>query len=160
MKGKNKNDFLLIGLALILLGGLFIYSMATRIKGEVAFVKVSNQLVLEISLRDGTYSAKNPSNLIVSSVPVTINGFDLVTETEVIELEFGKTIVNYQNKFYVLGALGVVEIEYKDHKVRVSEEKSPYNICSRQGFSDIAPIVCLPNFVTIEFSNDTDVIIG
>ena len=160
MTKKKKNDFLLIGVALILLGGLLIFSIATRVKGEIAYVKVSNQAVMQISLKDGSYVANNPSNVIVLTEKPEIDGFDLTTSSEVSPLEFGKTIVVYQNLFYVRGALGVVEIQYKENKIRVSKEKSPYNICSRQGYSDVAPIVCLPNFVTIEFSNDTDVIIG
>lgn len=101
-----------------------------------------------------------PVYLIEIDAKPSIDGQTLKYNNEVISFEFGQTVVVYENYFYLLGGLGIVEIEYKDNKVRVSKEKSPYNICSKQGFSDIAPIVCLPNFVTIEFTNDTDVIIG
>ncbi|HKL61617.1 MAG TPA: NusG domain II-containing protein [Acholeplasma sp.] len=160
MKTKNKNDLLLIGLALILLGGLLIYAVSTRIKGQFAYIKVSNQVVLNINLNDGTYQMMKPVYLIEIDAKPSIDGQTLKYNNEVISFEFGQTVVVYENYFYLLGGLGIVEIEYKDNKVRVSKEKSPYNICSKQGFSDIAPIVCLPNFVTIEFTNDTDVIIG
>lgn len=160
MKTKNKNDLLLIGLALILLGGLLIYAVSTRVKGQFAYIKVSNQVVLNINLNDGTYQMMKPVYLIEIDAKPSIEGQTLKYNNEVISFEFGQTVVVYENYFYLLGGLGIVEIEYKDNKVRVSKEKSPYNICSKQGFSDIAPIVCLPNFVTIEFTNDTDVIIG
>lgn len=160
MKTKNKNDLLLIGLALILLGGLLIYAVSTRVKGQFAYIKVSNQVVLNINLNDGTYQMMKPVYLIEIDAKPSIDGQTLKYNNEVISFEFGQTVVVYENYFYLLGGLGIVEIEYKDNKVRVSKEKSPYNICSKQGFSDIAPIVCLPNFVTIEFTNDTDVIIG
>ena len=65
--------------------------------------------------------------------------------------------------FYeVDGYLGVVSIQVFDSKIRVVEETSPLNICSKKGFvsntNDV--IVCLPNKVVIEFlKNDIDAVI-
>lgn len=60
------------------------------------------------------------------------------------------------------GANGKVVIETLDGKIRVIEETSPYNICSKMGWSssenDI--IVCLPNKIVVELlSNEVDTII-
>lgn len=53
--------------------------------------------------------------------------------------------------YTVDGTLGDVVIEVKDNRIRVSEENSPYHICSIQGWVEYAkvPIVCLPNHVMI-----------
>lgn len=53
--------------------------------------------------------------------------------------------------YTVNGTLGDVVIEVKDNRIRVSEENSPYHICSIQGWVEYAkvPIVCLPNHVMI-----------
>lgn len=62
-----------------------------------------------------------------------------LTETELREYE-------------VMGANGLIKIEAAEGKVRVVEEISPYNICSKKGWSnglnDV--IICLPNRVVIE----------
>lgn len=56
--------------------------------------------------------------------------------------------------------LGDMIIEIKDNRVRVKEEESPKNYCSKQGWigSVATPIVCLPNsvVVTIIGQNDSD----
>lgn len=57
-----------------------------------------------------------------------------------------------QDKTYTVdGTLGDVVIEVKSNRIRVSEENSPYHICSIQGWVEYAkvPIVCLPNHVMI-----------
>ena len=67
----------------------------------------------------------------------------------------------FENSYVIKGRLGYVLLEYSPEKkmIQVVEETSPYNICSNQGFSNSAPIVCLPNYVTIVFGDiDVDVI--
>ena len=76
--------------------------------------------------------------------------------------------LNLQNdgkEFVVEGYNGDVVLEVKNKKIRVKEEISPYNICSKQGFTDSVtkPIICLPNKVIIEIigknSSDLDAVI-
>ncbi len=65
--------------------------------------------------------------------------------------------------YEVIGANGVVKIETKAGQIRVIEETSPYNICSKKGWVSNANdmIICLPNFVVIELvgENDLDAVI-
>ncbi len=66
------------------------------------------------------------------------------------------------NLYEVQGANGKVVIETLDGKIRVIEETSPYNICSKMGWSSSESdiIVCLPNKVVIELvSTEVDTII-
>ena len=61
------------------------------------------------------------------------------------------------NKIYeVNGDNGVVKIEVLNKKIRVIEETSNYNLCSKQGFisSKGESIICLPNKIIIELPND------
>lgn len=72
--------------------------------------------------------------------------------------------LNIDDVYEVDGYLGTVEIEVLNNKIRVVDETSPLNICSKQGFVDdvITPIICLPNKIIIELksdSNGVDVII-
>ena len=70
-----------------------------------------------------------------------------------------------ENREYVIeGYNGDVVIESKNNMVRVKDEISPLNICSKQGWvsSSYAVIVCLPNQVIIEIetiSNDLDTVV-
>lgn len=67
-------------------------------------------------------------------------------------------------EYKVEGLNGDVILEAKKGKIRVKEEISPLNLCSKQGFieSSHEVIVCLPNKVVvkiIEKDNNIDVIV-
>ncbi len=51
--------------------------------------------------------------------------------------------------------LVVIEVDFNENRVRVKYEKSPQNICSKQGWSTAAPLICLPNHVRVEFDAHT-----
>lgn len=152
VKTKTKHDTLVVGVLLILFGAILIISLATRKSGEQAYVKYKNTTMFAINLENGEFTkANNQTVYNVDALP-DIQGDQLLIESiEFTDLTLGHGIVKYQNNYFILGNLGFIWIEYKDNKVRVKEETSPYNICSRVGFSDLQPIICLPNYVTIEF---------
>lgn len=61
-------------------------------------------------------------------------------------------------KYTVMGYNGEVVIEVSDNKVRVIEEKSEKNLCSKQGYGDV--IICLPNRIIIKVENDKNELDG
>ena len=64
-----------------------------------------------------------------------------------------KTIsLNEDNTYIVEGYNGEVVIEVKNNKIRVIEETSEKNLCSKQGYDDV--IVCLANKIVIKVEND------
>lgn len=68
-----------------------------------------------------------------------------------------KTIDLSINKEYkVDGYNGEVIIEVKDKKIRVKKETSPLHICSKQGYSNSIPIICLPNKIIIKLVNNDE----
>lgn len=152
VKTKSKHDTLVVGVLLILFGAILMISLATRKSGEQAYVKYKNTTMFAINLENGEFTkANNQTVYTVDNLP-DIQGDQLYVEAiEITNLTLGQGIVKYQNNYFILGNLGFIWIEYKENKVRVKEETSPYNICSRVGFSDLQPIICLPNYVTIEF---------
>lgn len=56
--------------------------------------------------------------------------------------------------YKVNGYNGEVIIEVKDNKLRVKKENSSLHLCSKQGFVNNIPIVCLPNKIVIDFNNN------
>lgn len=161
MKTKTKHDTLVIGFLLILFGAILMVSLATRKAGEQAYIKYKNNTLFAINLENGAFTkADNQTVYTVDSLPKIDGEILLIDETTFTQLSLGEGIVKYQNNYFILGNLGFIWIEYSNHKVRVKEETSPYNICSRVGYSDLQPIICLPNYITIEFRDlGLDVII-
>ncbi|MGI6782389.1 MAG: FAD:protein FMN transferase [Acholeplasmataceae bacterium] len=49
----------------------------------------------------------------------------------------------------------VIVVDFKEKRIKVSEEKSPNNLCSRQGWAKHGYIICLPNSVSINFFTGT-----
>lgn len=158
---KKKNDRILIGILLIVFGGYLLATSILEKTGDIAYVKVRNTVLFSVDLRDGSFTPrKNEQVIMLEELPRVEKDGIYVNDIKLDTLEINKGIAVYENQYYIMGHLGIVVIEYKDSKVRVKEEFSPYNICSRQGFSDKNPIICLPNYVTIEFNqSETDVII-
>lgn len=162
MMSKKKRDSLLIGTLLIVFGLLFIVTSTLQKKGEFAYIKVKNQTLFSINLTDGTLKTDPLEVVIISTeVPRIEDNLIWINDYEFYELEMGSGLVRYQTGdetyYYIQGNLGYVVILYDQSKkqIKIDQETSPYNICSKQGWSDTKPIICLPNFVTIEF-NDTE----
>ncbi len=61
-------------------------------------------------------------------------------------------------EYTVTGENGEVKIIAGEGKIKVEEEKSPYHLCSKQGYitSSFETIVCLPNKIVIEIVSKTD----
>lgn len=95
---------------------------------------------------------------------VTINIFkkDVPTKAYVYyDNKLIKTIdlsLNGNREYIVSGYNGNVVIETKQNQIRVKEENSPLNICSKQGWvsSSLETIVCLPNKIIIKIEALTD----
>ncbi|NLN50396.1 MAG: hypothetical protein GX149_02075 [Acholeplasmataceae bacterium] len=153
-----KRDLLLIGSLIIIVVGVLIFSFATRKKAEVAIVKYENKTLFEVDLNSG--KLKVNTDLYKAPEMPEIVGEDLfIAGEKETRLEFGKGVINYNNFYVIKGRLGYVLIEYNPEKkmIRVKQETSPYNICSNQGYSNNAPIICLPNYVFINFSKAVEV---
>ena len=137
----SRNDkrlaFILLVIALIGFAGVFLIQNFAFEEGGTAVVYRDNQEVLQISLRDGSYTIQNEAF-------VFRPGADEVNPIY-------QRCFNEANIYCVEGRLGVVVIEFEDGSVRVIEETSPQNICQLQGQtnSPARQLTCLPNYVYI-----------
>lgn len=67
--------------------------------------------------------------------------------------ELIKTIsLDIDGIYSVDGYNGEVVMEVKNNKIRVIEEISKKNLCSKQGYGDV--IICLPNKIIIKVENN------
>lgn len=64
--------------------------------------------------------------------------------------------LNTDGEYKVDGYLGDVLLEVNDKKIRVKEEISPKNLCSKQGYTDSSnkPLICLPNKIIVKVIDD------
>ena len=137
---KRNDIILIIAVFIIALSGfitVYIIQGRTALEGGIAVVSKDNQEVMHIFLSDGSYEIIDETYIFRPQ------------EDEVNPLF--QQCFNEPNIYCVLGALGVVVIEYQNNQVRVIEETSPHNICQLQGFtnSPARPVTCLPNYVVI-----------
>lgn len=70
--------------------------------------------------------------------------------------------LSVDDEYTVDGALGDVVIEVKNKKVRVKEENSPKNICSKEGYigDSSRTLICLPNKIIIKIVGESEEIDG
>lgn len=166
-KPQILRDLILIGTLILFVGIAFILYYALKPKGELAIVAYDNQALFKVNMESGETTLLTASYT-TDEMP-KIDGEKLMVKGEVFEqIKEGEGVLIYKdgtnNKefFFVKGNLGYVKIYYnkKTKKMRVDEETSPYNVCSKQGESNDVPIVCLPNFITIKFTkNELDDVI-
>lgn len=155
-KSQLKKDLLLIGIFVTIVLGLILFFVLTRTKGDAAIIKYENTTLFEVDMETGKFTSH-------TEIFELDQLLDINDEQEINKLELGKGVLVFDNNYYILGKLGVVHVEYNytNKMIRVVKETSPYNICSSQGYSNNAPIICLPNLVFITFSDsEVDEIIG
>jgi hypothetical protein len=113
---------------------------------------------------------KNDSILIIIIVVIAVGL--IVVPNFVLSGSATKAYVYYDNEivqtinlstkelkeYTIKGYNGDVIIEAGQNKIRVKDEKSPLNICSKKGWvtSSLETIICLPNKVVIKIENTNE----
>ena len=66
--------------------------------------------------------------------------------------------LNIDSEYVVDGDLGDVILEVKDRKIRVKEENSPLNICSKEGYigDSSRTLICLPNKIIVKIVGESE----
>ena|SRR5690554_3630717 len=166
-KPQLTRDIILISILLLIVLVVFVLYYALKEEGDLAIVSYDNEVLFEVNLANGELMALT-SVFEAMEMPVIKNDNLIVDGQIYTGLDEGKGVVVYKSQleqkdyYFVEGNLGYVKMyySYTTNKMRVTEETSPYNTCSKQGESNDVPIVCLPNYVTIKFtSNEADDII-
>lgn len=159
-KQQILRDSFLIGGLLIIVLAIFLIYYSLKTKGELALVLYDHDVLFEVNMENGEMKALT-FLYETDEMPLIVKK-DLIVKEEIFnDLTEGEGVLVYKDEankkdyYFVKGNLGYVKIYYNkvSKKMKVVEETSPYNICSKQGESNDAPIVCLPNFITIKFTN-------
>lgn len=155
-------DGLLIGIVVTVIAIIYLISLLNRKPSEVAVVNYNNQPLFSVELKSGVLKSKT-TVYEVDVLPVIKEGKLYINDELDTRLEKGSGVIVYDNHYVILGNLDYMIIKYNqsNQTIKVLEETSPYKICSTQGESKGAPIICLPNLVTITFGklDGLDVII-
>ena len=133
MKINNKpqfyRDLILISVVLIVVFGIYFFSLFNQTKGEMAHIQYDNKILLSINLENGSRESRT-STYIVTSMPVIEGDKLLINNVIDNRLDTGDGVIVFENSYVIKGRLGYVLLEYSPEKkmIQVVEETSPYNI--------------------------------
>lgn len=164
MDAKKKQllrDVILVSSLLLIVLVVFIIYYSVKTVGDLAVVAYDNETLFEVDMESGVSTVL--TDVYKTNEMPLIKGDDLLVEGEKFEsLKKGEGVLIYKSEsdfkdyYFIKGNLGYVKIYFnkKTKKMKVLEETSPYNTCSKQGESNDVPLVCLPNYVTIKFTKN------
>ncbi len=147
---KNKRDILLVTLLFTILGGIYILVRLFAFQGEASIANVyygnSNEPIVSIDFVNYRV-IKNYEQDVPSSYgqvyPIIDEASNTITLLGDYELNGTRQIV-------------VIQYNYGAKSVQIIQEKSPNNICSREGISTAWPLICLPNRIRVEFDTNKE----
>lgn len=137
-KLKTTRDIILFGLLILVFGGAYLnYHFWPREAASYADITYRNEIYVEIDFNQRHYNILKKQD----------ENYPLVKrEGETLEV----TLLGDFKENGVRQVV-VIEIDFSERRIKVSDEKSPNNLCSKQGWTKHGYIICLPNSVTINF---------
>jgi hypothetical protein len=151
-KTMRKRDFYMIGGLLVFFAALFFMFQFVWFAGDAAYAYIYYGLddpMVTVDFSKGevirNFDQELPDDIDISYPLISQN--DESGYTEIILLGDYKIDGVRQEVF--------IEVDFEQNRLRVFEEESPLNVCSKQGWSTAVPLICLPNKVRVEFDSDT-----
>lgn len=148
---KNKRDFILITILVILVGAIYISFKLFMFTEDAAQAQVYYGTSTEPIVTIDFVNYRVIKNYI-QNVP---DGYD---QNYPIIDEEAQTIT-LLGDYELNGIRQIVVIKYEfgtansKPSVEIIQEQSPKNICSREGVSTGKPLICLPNRIRVEFDS-------
>lgn len=143
---QNKRDAILVFVLLFLIGSIFAYREWIYEPGDtvVAYVYYGNDSNPLVTIDF------NRQEVVVNQLQPGVNEYPIINTDKKTITVLGDYEVNGQRQEVV------IQYDLERKTVQIIEESSPYNVCSKQGESDGAALICLPNSVRVEFSTATE----
>ena len=137
-KLKLIRDVVLFGILILSFGALFLnYHFWPRSEALYADITYQQETYVEVDFRARTAKIVKYQNEDYPKKAVNDNYMEITLLGDFKESGVRQEVV--------------IIIDFIGKRIRVSEEKSPYNLCSKQGWASHGYIICLPNSVTINF---------
>lgn len=143
---QNKRDIILVLILLFIIGSVFGYREFIYEPGETTVANVfygnSSEPIVTIDFYN--------QQIIVNYEQPNVTNYPIIdTINKTITLLGDYEINNVRQEV-------VIQYDIDKKTVQIIEEQSPYNVCSKQGESNGAAIICLPNGIRVEFSTATE----
>ncbi len=156
--GLKTRDLLLAAILLLLAGGVFITIRIIALNSDASYANVyygsSNEPIVEVNFDSGlaqvNYEQSVPESYTIT-YPYIENGQNDAGHAVIWVTLLGDYEIDHIRQELV------IEFDLDQKSIQIIEEESPQNICSRQGISTSAPLICLPNRVRVEFVTSGDV---
>lgn len=148
MSQQKKRDIILIGLLFVLLGGAFLAFRLLAFSSEAAQANIyyGNSDVPIVTI---DFAKQSVISQYQQDIPNTYSGnYPLIDENNQTITLLGDYMINGVRQIVV------IKYDFGKRSVQIIEEKSPNNICSREGESTGWPLICLPNRIRVEFVTD------
>lgn len=153
-------DYLIIGGLLLISGILLALVMNSGKTTNLAYVYYQNNVIVKIDFTEkkATFTTINDEDAADNGYPHYFVNDDETSNQNIIVL-LGSYLDQNNKRTEV-----IIEIDYQENRVRVKEDKTPYQIAVNRGwYNGIGlPLISAPSEVRIEFvsaNNDVDVII-
>lgn len=156
--GIRTRDIVLTAVLLLLAGGIFLVVHFVALSGDKSYASVyygnASEPIVTVNFDSGhvevNYEQAVPS-IYTTTYPVVENGQNTDGHSVIWVTLLGDYEIDDVRQELV------VEFDLDQKSIQIIEEESPQNICSRQGVSTAAPLICLPNRVRVEFVTSGDV---
>jgi hypothetical protein len=151
---KNKRDALLLVVLFLLVGGVYFafQLFVFQADQQVANIYYGSSSDPIVTIDFVNFEVTKHYNQVV---PEGYGSFPII--------DLDNQTVTLLGDYTVGGIRQIVVIQYtfatgeRRGSVEIIEEKSPNNICSREGVSTGKPLICLPNRIRVEFgTNDSE----
>jgi len=151
-KELRKRDIYMISILLVIFAILFFMFQYVWFAGDATYAYVY-------------YGLGEPIVSVDFANDEVVRNFDQILDDD-IEINYPIIETDENSGYTVITLLGdykidgvrqevVIEVDFVQDRLRVFDEKSPLNVCSKQGWSTSVPLICLPNKVRVEFDSKT-----
>lgn len=148
---QKKRDLILVITLFLLMGGVFLVYRMTAFRGESASAGVYYGTEKMVTV---DFDLQNVD--IVSKQAVENKYYDLYGYNQFPYHDVEKNSIVLLGDYTVRGVRQLVIISYDFEKksMQIIDEKSPNNICSKEGESTGFPLICLPNNIYVRFEQE------
>ncbi len=147
-KTKRKRDIYMMTILVVVFVALFLIFKLVIYTGQSTYAYIyygTGEPIVTVDFSQDTvvinYEQSVDESYMNAYPSINLNGEDGYTE---ITLLGDYTVSGIRQEV-------IIAVDFSQDRIRVKDEKSPLHVCSKQGWSTAAPLICLPNQIRVEF---------